>query len=369
MFDVVVVGSGITGLSSAVALAERGARVAVLDRAPALGAAASGAPTGMLLPPVGKLAGQPLGQLCIASAAMWSAWSSALSAQTGLPMGYQPSPVLRLHRQTPHRLHPGETWITGDALAKAVRLGDPTAWAGAVVRPPAAHVHTRQVLRALLVRLRALGGVVSWSGVRGLLGSNGTVTGVCTERGHNVRAGEVLVAAGLATRTILASLDVELPIRGDSGQVVGVRPPYPPQPILLVEETYLVTKPGGLVIVGGVHTPGEERRIDPMATLELLRCAADVLGPLKAVAGAWCGVRPRASGGLPLLGAIPGWSRLSIAVGHGSNGFLLAPITAQAIATQIATGQVLPIAEACDPQRRMKTPKYATESTVARRTA
>lgn len=146
---------------------------------------------------------------------------------------------------------------------------------------------------------------------------------------------------------------------------VQVRELRLPQQILLVEDSYLVAKPGGLVLVGGVHTPGEERHIDPAASVELLRCAAGVLGPLKTVVVAWCGVRPRASGGLPLIGAVPGWRGLSIAVGHGSNGFLLAPITEQAICRQMQIGRLPSIAEACDPERRMG----VAASVVTRRAA
>ena len=90
-----------------------------------------------------------------------------------------------------------------------------------------------------------------------------------------------------------------------------------------------------------------------------------VLGLLKTVVEAWCGVRPRASGRLPLLGAMPGWRGWRIAVGHGSNGFLRAPITAQAIAAQLGTEQLPAGAAACEYERRMS----GAESVVTRRAA
>jgi glycine oxidase len=54
----------------------------------------------------------------------------------------------------------------------------------------------------------------------------------------------------------------------------------------------------------------------------------------------WCGFRPWAPDGLPVLGPWPGVAGLFVATAHFRNGILLAPITARLIARCIVEGRV-----------------------------
>ena len=50
---------------------------------------------------------------------------------------------------------------------------------------------------------------------------------------------------------------------------------------------------------------------------------------------AWAGLRPVSRDALPWLGPVPDLERLFVAAGHGRNGILLAPITAERLRDQI----------------------------------
>ena len=50
---------------------------------------------------------------------------------------------------------------------------------------------------------------------------------------------------------------------------------------------------------------------------------------------AWAGLRPVSRDGLPWLGAVPGVEDLFVAAGHGRNGVLLSPITAERICEEM----------------------------------
>ena len=50
----------------------------------------------------------------------------------------------------------------------------------------------------------------------------------------------------------------------------------------------------------------------------------------------WCGLRPYANNGMPILGRFPQCGNLFIATAHYRNGILLAPLTAEIIADRIA---------------------------------
>ncbi len=87
-FDAVFVGGGAIGLSAAWRAAQRGARVAVVERAePAAGA--TGVAAGMLAP-VGELTfGEPeLTEMCLASAQLYPEFVAELEAASGVPTGY-----------------------------------------------------------------------------------------------------------------------------------------------------------------------------------------------------------------------------------------------------------------------------------------
>jgi glycine oxidase len=60
------------------------------------------------------------------------------------------------------------------------------------------------------------------------------------------------------------------------------------------------------------------------------------------------GLRPMSPDGLPIIGRLS--AQVIVATGHGRNGILLAPITADAVAALIS-GEALPDAKAATPER------------------
>src|SRR5262245_53007491 len=87
-WDVVVVGGGLIGLATAWRLAQRGQRVAVVERERA-GRAASRAAAAMIAP-VGHLEpADAFRQLRIDGAARWPAFAAELAAATGIDARYR----------------------------------------------------------------------------------------------------------------------------------------------------------------------------------------------------------------------------------------------------------------------------------------
>ena len=87
-----------------------------------------------------------------------------------------------------------------------------------------------------------------------------------------------------------------------------------------------------------METVGFDRRIDPKTVSGIIQ-RAEALLPLLAQAGtpeAWIGFRPRADAHRPHIERFQD-SNLWLAYGHFRNGILLAPATAERIATQITS--------------------------------
>lgn len=80
--DVVVIGGGLAGLSTALELAKRGRQVTVLSRSRA--EAAAEAAGGMIAPQAERLESGPYLDMCLASRAMYAEWVSSIEAIAGL---------------------------------------------------------------------------------------------------------------------------------------------------------------------------------------------------------------------------------------------------------------------------------------------
>ena len=93
--DVVIVGGGVMGCASALALAKAGAKVIVLERS-VPGAEASSAAAGILGAQVETCEGDSGFELLRQSRARYPAWSEQLKDATGIDIGYRPCGTLRV---------------------------------------------------------------------------------------------------------------------------------------------------------------------------------------------------------------------------------------------------------------------------------
>jgi glycine oxidase len=152
-----------------------------------------------------------------------------------------------------------------------------------------------------------------------------------------------------------SALTVE-PVRG---QLLGLRGlvPAPARVLYAGRQGYAVAKRDGLTLVGATEErAGFEARPTEAAEAALNEVGLRLLRgfPSATLARAWVGLRPRSPDGLPLLGQLPdvtGGSALFVATGHFRNGVLLAPATAQGMASMVLDG-VRPAGwDAFDPRR------------------
>ena len=164
----------------------------------------------------------------------------------------------------------------------------------------------------------------------------GVVVGVRTENGV-IGAATVALAGGAWTPELADAFGVSLPVRPLKGQIVHLRLPATDsstwsivQPVL---GFYLVPWPDGRVACGGTMEAeaGFDHRVTADGVLQLLReCLRTAPGLAQAeLLEVRVGSRPASADGLPIAGAVPGWSNAFVATGHGAEGLLLGPLTAR----------------------------------------
>jgi glycine oxidase len=335
--DVVILGGGVIGLTTAYFLARVGTRVRLLDQAD-FGQEASWAGAGILPPGDPRFAKTPFDQLRAQSIALFPRLSEELKDRTGIDNGYLRSGGLEF--LGPSAEAAAQEWrgagIEAQRLsAQEVRAREP-ALAGnvgeAIFLPGMAQIRNPWHLRALIQACRDLG--VELRPQQAALDFNrhgDQVRTVRTPAGEV--AGEVFViAAGAWTDRLLASVGCRLGIHPVRGQIVLLNPAAPLlHHVLLWGPRYLVPRGDGRVLIGSTEEDaGFDKRTTAAAVQGLLELATTLVPGLAdaPVEKCWAGLRPGSSDGMPFIGLVPECGNLYVAAGHFRAGIQLSPGTA-----------------------------------------
>jgi glycine oxidase len=334
-YDVAIVGGGIVGLAIAWRARARGLTVLVVDRGE-LGVGTSRVAAGMLAPVAEADAGErALLELGLRSAALWPQFARELVDASGFDIDYRTCGTLMLARDRDEaealdrerdlrerlglrveRLLPTAARRLEPALAPTLR--------GALHLPDDHAVDPRLVCAAL-ARACERARVVLRPGVE--------VRDLAA-----LPAEQVVIAAGPWS----AAFGEEAQVRPVKGQSLRLRDPGGPgllERIVRFEGGYVVPRGDGRYVLGATT---EERGFDTAVTAggvyELLRDAGELVpGVLELeVEETIAGLRPGTPDNAPILGRSPSDPRVLWATGHYRNGILLAPVTAELIAAELA---------------------------------
>ena len=357
-YDAVVVGGGAIGLCCAWRIAQRGARVVVLDRAePPAGATRVAA--GMLAP-IGELAfGEPeLLRMTVAAAERYPGFVAELEAASGISTGYarlgalhvaldrdEAAELRRVH-DLQRSLGLGAEWLP-PRRCRELEPGLTPSFNGGVHAPEEAAIDPRAMTAALLAALTAEGVEVrGGTEVAEALLDGERIEGVRTGSGEELRAGAVVLAAGAWSGAAeWLPVPARPPLRPVKGQILQLRAldgEAPCERIVASERVYLVPRPDGRLIAGATT---EERSFDTTVTAggvhELLREAYRLLPDVAEMelVESMAGLRPGTPDNLPLIG-LGELDGLVLACGHYRNGILLAPLTGEAVAELLDTGKL-----------------------------
>lgn len=350
--DVVVVGGGIMGCAVALRLALRGVSVIVIERG-IPGAEASSAAAGILGPQMEADSAGPLLDLGLRSRALFPALAAELRDATGIDVGYERSGVLALavDGAGAAELTARRAWQMARGLrveplsSDQVHALEPNLGAdvrGALRFPDDAQVNARELARAFS-QAAAHAGARFLQGryVRRVVVAGGVAAGVELD-GEVLSAGAVVVAAGSWSGLVEGAGVPSSVVRPARGQLVSIetRPPLFRHVLSVHGRGYLVPRRDGTVLAGStVEMAGFRKEVTVGGLAQILGMARSLVPALgdAPVTGTWSNFRPYTEDHLPVLGLTP-VRGLVLATGHFRNGILLAPVTAEAIASLVATG-------------------------------
>jgi D-amino-acid dehydrogenase len=394
--DVVVVGGGAVGVCAALELAVRGAAVRLVERGPELAWGCSAGNAGIVgaghvLPLAGPDAlrdglrwmGRPdspfairprpalmpwVAEFAAASRparvrealdvlrplALASARMHATLAAGGHDTGYRAAGLLNVYagaaafaeacRDAERDRIDGVAAEVLDAPALAERFpelaGTP---AGGILSTDEAHCDPARFVHALGAAAQDAGvDIRTGVDVLGLDVHGAHARSLITTAGR-LRAGEVVLAAGVWAPELVRGLPIRLPVEGGKGYHVDVDAAAvdPGLPVWFQEDRVVVTPmPGKLRIAGTLELGGRDhavdlRRVDAV-TAAWHRGLRGTAG--RRVREVWRGLRPCTPDGLPLIGRAEPLENLTVASGHGMWGLQLAPVTGLLVA-QLLTGE------------------------------
>jgi glycine oxidase len=345
MKSVTVVGAGVIGLSIAWRAARAGWTVRIAD--PAVGRGASHVAGGMLAPLSEGWPGEeaPL-EFGAESLRRWPTFVEDLgvdglvTARGALTVAFDAADAEDLRTVAEFvsaRGHQVDILSRRDvrsaepSVSQSVRIG--------LLAPAELAVDNRRVVDALLTAAVDAGVDVSPERV---------------EDSSTVSTDQVVLAAGWATTRVCPSVRVR-PVKGEilrlrarSGSSAG--PSRTIRASVNGRSVYLVPRHDGMVVGATQYERGDDTTVTVGGVRDLLADAERVFPGVAdyELAEAAAGLRPMSPDNVPLIGRLD--ARTVVATGHGRNGMLLAPLTADAVLAEL-DGAPLPEATAATLER------------------
>jgi D-amino-acid dehydrogenase len=400
--DVIVIGAGVIGMSTAYDLAKRGARVTVIDRGePGMGCSYGNAgwitpcfamplpQPGMLLKSLKWLTNpdsplyikpepsllllrwlwrfmrsmnRPLMLQSIDSLVEISKFSvdayAKLDEETraaGMSIGFERKGLLmvgetlagvRAAREEMELV--ARNGVAGKLMSEAeVRAFEPALTGplrGGVYFPDEAHAEPLQVVRALAAGAKKHGAnILTRTEVFDFYEERGRLTGLRTTRG-DLRAKKYVLATGSWSVPLARKLGINVPILGGKGYAIIVPPidPQPRVPIMVVERKLAITpRDGALRLAGTLELVDRDEGITSRRVDAILNASKLAMNVPQnpEILEVWRGLRPCTPDGVPVIGSPKRLSNLVVVTGHQMLGLQSAPGTGRLAADLVLEAQ------------------------------
>lgn len=367
-YDAIVLGAGIAGLSSALALAKRGKKVLLLGRK-GLRGESSPAAAGILDPLLEMKPSSPLLKLSLEAHTRYPAFIRDLAAKTHRDVGYAKTgllygalsdsegKILRERYQWQKKKGFPVRWMSADA-ARSWQPSLSSRLKAALFYPTIAKVHPAKLMASLSQFARKEGvRILKFSEEKDIRLEirDKKVTGVRVQRNF-FHAPAVIHATG-SWAGADSFLKLRLPVIPARGQILVLRGPLAISTILhSLDGAYIVPWKKNRYLIGStVEFVGFKPQVTAQGMRDILR-RVEALAPavrrLKRVTS-WAGLRPFSEDKLPLIGPTP-IRGLYLATGYYRSGILIGPYVGNLLAKGILSGKMPFVLTPFSPMRFQK---------------
>lgn len=353
MLETIVIGGGIAGFATALALWEHEAAVTVVE-ASRPGAEATGASAGMLAAQYEAGGAGPRLRLCLESRTRYPRFVERLEELSGhaLQIRWDGLLVANLTAAEHRAAEDAVAWqrslglaaeLIGPGEATGLQPGVATDLESYIWLPSEGQVDSQRLAAAMGDAIARTGiRLISGNRVAGILVEEGAADGVRMVDGRRLEGDAVVVAAG-AWSDQLEGLPRRLPVRPVRGQMLRFSTGTLALRRIIASHAgrYVVPRTDETTLAGSTM---EEVGFDRSITEEGLQGVHDAaarlvpalrnLRPLER----WAGLRPISADGSPIIGPDPDLRGLFYATGYGRDGILMAPLAGAAVADLLVKG-------------------------------
>ena len=399
--SILIIGSGVIGLSTACYCARRGHRVTVLDRNPEQRDGCSFGNAGMVVPSHFVPLAAP-GMVALGLKWMWNpespfyikprlnwelmSWAWKFMRAANAAHVARSAPLIRdlsfasracfeefaalphndfgfvkkglvMLCQTQHSLDEEASYaqranalgVPAEVLdAKGITKLDPDVTmdvAGGVFFPKDCHLSPNRFMAGLKQQCDAMGVTFHWgTEVDGFTLDGSRVSGIKTKAGE-FTADEVILCGGSWSPVVARELGLKLPMQAGKGYSLTLTKPreLPQICSIFTEARVAVTPMGGTLRFGGtMEIAGLNEDINPVRVRGIIKSVPKYYPKFTPQdfegIQPWRGLRPCSPDGLPYLGRTAKFKNLIIATGHAMMGLSLGPITGRLV-SEIVSGE------------------------------
>lgn len=332
----VIIGAGVVGCLSALALAERGWRVTLIDQG-TLGSESSWAGGGILFPLLPWNYSEPVNRLALAGAARHPALCAQLRADTGIDPQYQ---QCGMHILPPFDLETALQWCGAHGMAAEHR--NDSLWL-----PQVAQVRNPRLMQALRVMLEMRGvELLEHTQLTPLPAAAKRLTEWRDTQGRVFAADAFVLAAGAWSQSLLGTHALSMQMKPMRGQMLLYQLAPGTLPHLLYQQDfYLIPRQDGHILAGStVEDVGFDKSTTPAIAADLAAKAAALLPQLAdaTIVKHWSGLRPGSPHNVPVIARHPAFDNLYLNAGHFRYGVTMAPASAEILASLVC-GETPPL--------------------------
>ncbi len=346
--NILIIGGGIIGLSLAIELKLRGAKVTVISRD--FQQAATNAAAGMLAPQAEAIPPGKMLDLCLKSRALYPEWVKKIESISGLETGYWSCGILApvyaaKERENYSFSNLNYQWLN-QAVIHQYQPGLSPEVIGGWFYPQDAQVDNRYLYKSIIAAAKELKIEIQSGVVTEIICQKDKIQSLKTSIGE-LQAEHYVLATGSWSQELLP-----VPVFPTKGQMLSLKIPadvatenLPLQQVLFGTESYIVPRKDGRIIIGATCENVGFAEGNTVAGIQHLLGNAIRLYPVLTeykILEFWWGFRPNTPDEMPILGT-SNYDNLTLATGHYRNGILLAPVTAMLIADLIWNNQSDPL--------------------------
>ncbi|MFW1950945.1 glycine oxidase ThiO [Acinetobacter beijerinckii] len=362
---IAIIGAGISGLMTALELAEQGCSVDIFDQQQA-GQAASWAGGGILSPMYPWRYAPEVNQLAQFGKPLYQMWNEKLYPITGIDFQIHDSGMLIFDQEdfevglnyasTNHEPMQQCDLLNRKQL-EAVNPHISEQFEQAIYFPQLSNVRNPRLLQSLINYLKKHPSVrfFEYCPIEKLIIKNKKVHGLQLDDGRQFFSDHVVLSSGAWSKQWSKQLQRNIPVQPVQGQMLLFKTPENWLPTMCMNQVmYLIPRQDGHIVCGSSMAEcGFNTSVDMQTQHDIFTACLSMVPELEKfpVVKRWAGLRPSSPQGIPYIGEMPNVKNLWANFGHFRNGLCMGAGSAKLLRQLILGQETIVQAAAYSPER------------------